>query len=39
MNIIKNYDYKRRYVKGVSDYPYSYMMGLAGDISFFCDAL
>eukprot|EP01017_Pseudomicrothorax_dubius_P037935 TRINITY_DN561_c0_g2_i3.p1 TRINITY_DN561_c0_g2~~TRINITY_DN561_c0_g2_i3.p1 ORF type:complete len:480 (-),score=53.81 TRINITY_DN561_c0_g2_i3:660-2099(-) len=36
---IRNYDFEDRYAVGISDYPYSLMMGLAGDISYFVDLL
>jgi len=37
--IIENYDFGNRYKVGVSDYPYSLMLGLAGDICFEVDCL
>ncbi|EAR85126.1 lanthionine synthetase C-like protein (macronuclear) [Tetrahymena thermophila SB210] len=39
MDIINKFDLPDRYMVGVSDYPFSYMMGLAGDISLFTDCL
>lgn len=39
MKIINNFDLSDRYKKGESDYPYSLMLGLAGDISFIIDSL
>ena len=34
MKTILSYDFPDRYKIGVSDYPYSYMEGLAGDLCF-----
>jgi len=39
MEIIKEFDFQGRDVKGVSDFPFSLMMGLAGDICFEVDTL
>lgn len=34
MNVIENFEFEDRYIKGKSDNPYSLMMGLSGDILF-----
>ncbi|KAL4444850.1 hypothetical protein ABPG74_016058 [Tetrahymena malaccensis] len=39
MNIINRFDLQDRFIVGVSDFPFSYMMGLAGDISLIIDCL
>jgi len=39
MEIMKEYDFEGRYAKGISDFPFSLMMGLAGDICCEVEAL
>ena len=39
MKAISSYEFEDRYKVGISDYPYSLMSGLAGDICFMCDLL
>ena len=39
MKEIKGYHFRDRFVKGVSDNPYSLMLGVSGDICFTMDAL
>jgi lantibiotic modifying enzyme len=39
MDVIENFEFEDRYVVGQSDYPYSLMMGLAGDVCFEMDLL
>ncbi|KAL4493681.1 hypothetical protein ABPG72_004174 [Tetrahymena utriculariae] len=39
MDIISKFDLPDRFIVGTSDYPFSYMIGLAGDISLFTDSL
>jgi hypothetical protein len=39
MHIISNYEHYDRFEKGLTDYPYSLMMGLAGDLHFEADLL
>lgn len=36
---IRNYTFEDRFVKGVSDFPYSLMIGKAGDLCFCCDLI
>lgn len=36
---IANYDFKDRYLMGVSDYPWSLMLGKAGEICLLADIL
>lgn len=37
MDIIESFDFENRYKIGISDYPYSLMLGLTGDICFMLD--
>jgi len=39
MDTIENYEFDDRYVIGKSDYPFSLMMGLAGDLGYECDLI
>jgi len=39
MGIIEGYEFEDRHMVGRSDYPYSLMLGLAGDICFEIDLL
>lgn len=39
MNEIKEYHFSDRHIKGISDSPYSLMLGVAGDICFTTDLL
>lgn len=39
MKVINTYDHHDRFVVGSPDYPFSYMMGLAGDIAFNIDCI
>lgn len=39
MNILDTYPFEDRFFEGISDYPYSLMLGRAGDLCFACDLL
>ncbi len=39
MNEIKEFEFSDRHVKGISDSPYSLMLGISGDICFTMDLL
>lgn len=39
MKVIRSYDFEDRYVIGMSDYPYSLMQGLSGDLCLLFDII
>lgn len=39
MAIISTYEFEDRYIAGISDYPYSLMLGAAGDLCYYMDLI
>jgi|JI61114C2RNA_FD_contig_31_2212_length_1427_multi_3_in_0_out_0_1 hypothetical protein len=39
MTVLDTYPFEDRFFEGISDYPFSMMLGRAGDLCFCCDLL